>query len=394
MRFDYFFMAVNSIRHRKLRSWLTVIGIIIGVAAIISLITMSRSLEETIQQQFETFGANRIFVSGKGFQGPGTQSNGLMEEDVRTIEKISGIEYVAPGIFRSAEAKYRDETGFTLIGGLPAEQYERFYADGGIETTAGRFIKEDEKYVAVIGYRVAEKMFSKEINLGNKIEINKINFKVIGIIEEIGNSQDDSQISIPLDAAREIFDEPEQVDMIIVQVKTGADIAATQEKIEKALERKRGDTNFEVMTATQILEQIGQVLGVMQIVLVGIAAISLLVGAIGIMNSMYTSVLERTKEIGIMKSIGARNSDVLQIFLMEAGMIGLVGGIFGTALGTVIALAVGSFSKSAGFLLIIKIEISVLLLGLLFAFVVGMVSGILPAYQASKLKPVDALRYE
>ncbi|MEK6809050.1 MAG: ABC transporter permease, partial [Nanoarchaeota archaeon] len=100
MRFDYFFMAVNSIRHRKLRSWLTVIGIIIGVAAIISLITMSRSLEETIQQQFETFGANRIFVSGKGFQGPGTQSNGLMEEDVRTIEKISGIEYVAPGIFR------------------------------------------------------------------------------------------------------------------------------------------------------------------------------------------------------------------------------------------------------------------------------------------------------
>ena len=394
MRFDYFLLAVNSIRHRKLRSWLTVVGIIIGVAAIISLITMSRSLEGTIQQQFETFGANRIFVSGKGFQGPGTQSIGLTIEVVETHEKISGIEYVAPGIFRSAEVKYRDETGFTLIGGLPAEQYDKFYADGGIKTTEGRFIQEDEKYVAVIGSRVAEKMFSKEIGVGNKIEINKINFKVVGILEEIGNAQDDSQINIPLDSAREVFDEPTKVDMIIVQVKSSSDIPVMQEKIEKALERKRGDTSFEVVTATQILEQINQVLGVMQIVLVGIAAISLLVGAIGIMNSMYTSVLERTKEIGIMKSIGARNSDVLQIFLMEAGMIGLVGGIFGTALGTAIALGVGSVSKSAGFLLIIKIEIGVLLLGLVFAFVVGMVSGILPAYQASKLKPVDALRYE
>ncbi|MBI2125254.1 ABC transporter permease [Candidatus Woesearchaeota archaeon] len=388
MRFDYFLLAVNSIRHRKLRSWLTVIGIIIGVAAIISLITMSRSLEGTIQQQFETFGANRIFVSGKGFQGPGTQSHGLTTEDVETIEKVSGIEYVAPGIFRSAEVKYKEaevkykeEVGFTLIGGLPAEQYEKFYADGGIEVIEGRFIQEDEKYVAVIGSRVAENMFAKEIGVGNKLEINKIDFKVVGVLEEIGNAQDDSQINIPLEAAREVFDEAEKVDMIIIQVKSGTDIPEMQEKIEKNLERKRGDTSFEVVTATQILEQINQVLGVMQIVLVGIAAISLLVGAIGIMNSMYTSVLERTKEIGIMKSIGARNSDVLQIFLMEAGMIGLVGGVLGTALG------------SAIFLLIIKLEIGVLLLGLVFAFVIGVVSGILPAYQASKLKPVDALRY-
>lgn len=394
MRFDYFLLAVNSIRHRKLRSWLTVVGIVIGVAAIISLITISRSLESTLEQQFETFGANRIFVSGKGFQGPGTQSNGLTIEDVETIEKISGIEYVAPGLFRSAEVKYKEETGFTLIGGLPAEQYEKFYADGGLKTTEGRFIQEDEKYVAVIGSRVAEKMFSKEIGVGNKIEINKLNFKVVGVLEEIGNAQDDNQINIPLDAAREVFAEPEKVDMIIAQVKSGTDIPDMQEKIEKALERKRGDTSFEVVTATQILEQINQVLGVMQIVLVGIAAISLLVGAIGIMNSMYTSVLERTKEIGIMKSIGARNPDILWIFLIEAGLIGLVGGVLGSALGTGMALGIGPIAKEAGFPLIVQVEMPVLVLGLLFAFIVGMVSGILPAYQASKMKPVDALRYE
>ncbi len=394
MRFDYFVLAVNSIRHRKLRSWLTVIGIVIGVAAIISLITISRSLESTLQQQFETFGANRIFVSGKGFQGPGTMSNGLTTDDVKTIEKISGFDYVSPGLFRSAEAKYKEEAAFTLIGGLPAEQYQSFYADAGIKMKQGRVIKENEKYVANIGSRVAEKMFSKELSVGNKIQINKVDFKIVGILEAVGNSQDDNQINIPLDAAREIFSEPNKVDSIIAQVKSTSDIPMLQDKIEKELKRKRGDTSFEVVTASQILEQINQILGVMQIVLVGIAAISLVVGAVGIMNSMYTSVLERTKEIGIMKSIGARNPDILWIFLIEAGLIGLVGGVLGTVLGTGMALAIGPIAKQAGFPLIVQVEWTVLVIGLLFAFIVGMVSGILPAYQASKLKPVDALRYE
>ncbi|MEK6905917.1 MAG: ABC transporter permease, partial [Nanoarchaeota archaeon] len=244
MRFDYFLMAVNSIRHRKLRSWLTVIGIIIGVAAIISLITMSRSLESTLQQRFETFGANRIFISGKGFQGPGTLSNGLTMGDVKTVEKISGFKYVSPGIFRSAEVKYKEETGFTLINCLPAEQYKEFFIDTGVEMQEGRTIQAGEKYVAVIGSRVAEKMFSKEISIGNKIQINKVEFKIVGIVEEIGNNQDDNQISIPLEIAREIFHEPDKVDTIIAQVKYTSDIPMLQEKIEKELKRKRGDTGF------------------------------------------------------------------------------------------------------------------------------------------------------
>ena len=394
MNLDHFLIAVHSIRHRKLRSWLTVVGIIIGVAAIISLLTVSRSLESTIEQQFEQFGANRILISAKGFQGPGTASQGLTMEDVDTIEKISGFKYIVPALFRSAEVNFHQETGFTLVGALPAEHYEQFYADAGIELQSGKMIEEGDEKVALIGARVAADMFSKKVGVGNKIIINHIDFKVIGILEEIGNAQDDNQIAIPLEAAREIFDEPERVDTIIAQVKLSNDIPALQAKIERELERKRGDTNFQVLTATQILEQINQVLGVMQVVLVGIAAISLLVGAIGIMNSMYTSVLERTKEIGIMKAIGARNADILQIFLMESGLIGLVGGVLGSALGTGAALLLGSFSKQAGFLLIVNIEVMVLLFGLLFALVLGLLSGILPAYQAAKLKPVDALRYE
>lgn len=391
---DYFFLALKSIRHRKLRSWLTVIGIVIGVAAIISLITLSRSLESTIQEQFETFGANRIIISAKGFQGPGTASNGLTNDDVETIKKISGFEYIVPGIFRSAEVVYKDQTGFTLIGAIPSENYEDFYADSGIDIAQGRNIKKDEKYVAVIGARVATDMFEKDVHVGDKIEISKKEFRIVGIIEEVGNAQDDNQIGIPLDAAREIFSEEEAVDMIIAQVQSANEIPQLQEKIERELERKRNDTNFQVLTASQILDQINQVLGVMQIVLVGIAAISLIVGAIGIMNSMYTSVLERTREIGIMKAIGAKNKDILTIFLIESGFIGLVGGIMGVILGSALALVVGPFSKSAGFTLNITIEPLVILLGLAFAFIVGIIAGILPAWQASKLKPIDALRYE
>ncbi|MEK6835711.1 MAG: ABC transporter permease, partial [Nanoarchaeota archaeon] len=389
-----FLFAINSIAHRKVRAWLTIIGIIIGVAAIISLITISRGLQYTIETQFEQFGANRILISSKGFQGPGTASQGLTTEDVETVEKISGFEYIVPALFRSAEIKHRKETGFTLVVALPAENFKRFFADAGVELKEGNMIKENDKFVAIIGIRAAEEMFSKELRIGDKIEIAKQDFKIIGILQEIGNQQDDNQINIPLKAAREIFNEPEHVDTIIAQAKSSSDIPLLQKRIERELERKRDDTNFQVLTASQILEQINEVLGILQIVLVGIAAISLIVGGMGIMNSMYTSVLERTRDIGIMKAVGARNSDILEIFLIESGLMGLVGGVFGTLLGTLMAFIAQRYAKDAGFLLIIEVEPYLLLFGLAFAFLVGMFSGFLPAYQASKLKPVDALRYE
>ncbi|MEK6840352.1 MAG: ABC transporter permease [Nanoarchaeota archaeon] len=391
---DYFLMAVNSIRHRKLRSWLTVIGIIIGIAAIISLVTVSRSLESTIESQFEQFGANRIIISPKGFQGPGTSSEGLTTKDLEIVENMQGFKYVVPAVFVSTEIKYKDHLGFTLVSGIPAENFEEFFTDSGVELEEGRFIREGDKFEAVVGSRVVEDMFDSKLKIGSKIEIKGKEFKIIGILEEIGNSQDDNQINIPLETAREIFNKPNEVDAIVAQVKSPDDIPLLQERIERELERERDDTNFQVVTATQILEQINQVLGIIQYVLVGIAAISLVVGGIGIMNSMYTSVLERTKDIGVMKAIGARNLDIFEIFLIESGLIGLVGGLFGTILGSLVALGIGELAKNAGFLLNIKIEFWILFFGLLFAFIVGMASGVLPAMQAARLKPADALRYE
>ena len=160
------------------------------------------------------------------------------------------------------------------------------------------------------------------------------------------------------------------------------------------MERDRNDENFEVQTPTQILEQINEILGVMQFVLVGIAAISLLVGGVGITNSMYTSILERTKDIGIMKAIGAQNKDILFIFLIESGLMGLVGGIFGVIIGTLLSYGISQYATQSGFKLIFSINPGLVMFGLLFAFCIGMISGMIPARQASKLKPVDALRYE
>ncbi len=392
---DYLRFSFNNLKHRKLRSWLTILGIVIGVGAIIALITISQGLQNAIQEQFEAFGANRLLISSQGFQGPGSQSEGLTTKDVDTIKKISEFKYVTPTIFRTSEIKRRDETKFTFIQSLPAEDYATAFEDVDIDVEQGRQFRKGDMFVAILGSRAATDLFKTELRLRNTLTIEGEDFKIIGIYEEVGNSQDDNAIHTPLEAAREIFNEPEKVDVIIAQAKTGVDLKLLQEKTERQLENARGDENFQVVTGAQIAEQINQILGVVQIVLVGIATISLVVGGIGIMNSMYTSVLERTKEIGVMKAIGARNSDVLILFLMESGMLGLVGGVFGVLLGTGIAKLVGFFAKQAGFgLLAIKIQIGLLAFGLFFAIIVGMVSGIVPAWQASKLKPVDALRYE
>ncbi|MBS3141045.1 ABC transporter permease [Candidatus Woesearchaeota archaeon] len=392
---DYISLTINSILHRRLRAWLTILGIVIGVASIIALISISQGLKSSIEEQFATFGTSRLFIAAKSFQGPGSASEGLTEKDVTALEQISDFKYVAPVIGKSGELEYKKELKYTLIAGFPAEEFSEVFEDMGIEVSKGRMFNSGEKYVAVIGSRVATDLFKDELRINNKIKIQGVDFKVIGIFEEIGNQQDDNQINIPYEAAKEIFNTGDKVDYILAQVKEGIDAAETAKKAENKLERTRDDENFQVLSASQIAEQINSVLGIIQVVLIGIAAISLVVGGIGIMNSMYTSVLERTKEIGIMKSIGARNSDILMLFLLESGFIGLIGGVFGVLLGSGIGILVGKAAASAGYgILKIKISFGLIMFGLAFAIIIGMISGALPARQASKLKPVDALRYE
>tara|TARA_Y100000310_G_C20589206_1_gene767061 strand:- start:78 stop:1268 length:1191 start_codon:yes stop_codon:yes gene_type:complete len=393
---DYFNFSIKNIKNRKLRSWLTILGIVIGVASIISLITLSQGMQNAIEEQLDLFGADRLVISAKGFSGPGSISEGLTKEDVKTLEGMSEFKYITPLLIGTAQVEFHDEIKFLSVQAMPAEDYTDAFSDVDFDVEEGRMIRKGDKFAALLGYRLAYKdVFDDTINVRNKIKIKDYDFKVIGIMEEIGNAQDDNALNIDLETFRIIFDKPNEVDAIMAQAKQGQDMNALKTKVERRLKKARDDENYQVMTAAQIGEQINSILGIIQVVLVGIAAISLLVGSIGIMNSMYTSVLERTKEIGIMKSIGAKNSDILKLFLIESAIIGFIGGVFGVLMGSGIALLVGWIANEAGFsLLKVTIDFQIILYGLIFAVILGMISGLMPARQASKLKPVDALRYE
>ena len=390
---DYSKLAFKNLRHRKLRSWLTILGIVISVMSIVALISISNGLENAIKEQFEKIGANRIYVMMKG-GAPGT-SIGLTTNDLDTIESMPEFEYVTPYLVEtSVKITYSKEDLYASITAWPSEDADERFADYDFGFLEGGHFREGAKYEVIIGYLTAQDFFKKDLHINNHVYINNVKFEVVGILDEIGNEQDDHIILIPLDTAREIFDKQKELSFIEATIKPGKNIDTVVEKTKKRLERERNDESFDVLTPTQILNFLQTALFIVQGILVSIAAIALVVGCIGIMNSLYTSVLERTKDIGVMKSLGARNRDIMLLFLIEAGMIGIVGGIFGVICGMAISFGIGAAAAQAGFGLL-KIQWDWYLAGgaLLFAFFIGMISGVLPSRQAAQMHPVDALRW-
>ena len=402
--YDYFLLAFTNLRRRKLRSWLTMIGIFIGISAVVALISLGQGLEDAINEQFESIGSDKIFIEERGLQGPpgsGTsQFTKLTTKDIDAISKVNGVKGVAGLLIKTGKVESKDEAQFTFVWGIPLEEEEKEIVSF-FEVEDGRDLKEGDRRKAVVGVRYPEaKVFTKSVGVGDRITIEGVSFDIVGRFKRVGNPFDDSAILIPEEQMRELYNLEEEVSTIYVQVEDLAEIESVKERIERELRKFRGEREgketFQIRTSEQFLESFSNVLDIVQAVLVGIAAISLLVGGIGIMNTMYTSVVERTKEIGIMKAIGARNEDILYIFLFEAGLLGLVGGLIGVIIGF-------GLSKGAEYIATISlgtnllqasVDIWLVLGALLFSFVVGIASGVLPAYQASKLKPVDALRYE
>jgi len=389
---DYFSVGFKNLRNRKLRAWLTIIGIIISVASIVALISVTSSLQGAITEQFKKMGSNKIFVMVPGGQ-PGTR-DGLSTDDTKTLEKIQDFRYVTEYLFEpAAKIEYGNKAAYSMVTAFSAEdtsiweEYDLIFSQGGP-------YRKGQKNAAVVGINTGHDLFDRTLRINTKIKINGRNFEIVGILDKIGNSEDDRAIYIPLETARDVFDKPKDVSFIDLTIKSGKDVETAAKRAERELERKRGNTNFQVLSPTQILKFLTTTLGIVQAILVSVAAISLIVGAIGIMNSMYTSVMERTREIGIMKGIGAQNKNILFFFLVEAGMIGFIGGIFGVIFGMLGSYSVGAMAAAAGFsFLKIRFSIILVIAGLLFAVLVGMVSGALPAIQASRMHVVDALRW-
>jgi len=404
---DYIRISLNNLRQRKLRSFLTIIGIVIGIMAVVALISVGQGLQESITGQFEKIGSDRIIVQGglMNYGAPGMGSEKLTKKDFDVITDVSGVKTAAPVSIKITQIKYKELEGITTISAMHEDYVQEMFLGMGLyEIEKGDVPKKGNRRHICIGSRLASGEFwgdeGPEISLRDKITLGETNFekefKITCIMKETGAPDDDSAIYMLMEDFNEIFNQPpDEYGMIFVKTKAGFDVKEVAEKIKEELKDSRGDENFQVSTLEQVIESFGSILGILNMFLIGIAAISLFVGGIGIMNTIYTSVTERTREIGIMKAIGAKNSDILLIFLIEAGVLGFIGGVIGCGIGIMLGKAVELAAHQSGFTLFNALISPGLIAGaMLFSILVGVISGILPARQASQLKPVDALRFD
>jgi len=403
----YVKFTFGTFQQRKLRSLLTMIGIVIGIALIVTLISLGQGLKSSITQQFESMGTDKIIITPGGsesFFGIGQVGIKLTDKDIDTVKKTPGINHVAGLGYKIAKVKYRDETKYTWLLGIPTdESFKVLETLQNFKVIDGRQLQKEDKYSVTIGTRLysgkKDMLFEKAVSIRDKMEIEGQEFKVVGQMTEAGNPEDDSQIYIPLDTFIELFGGKKEYGMIYTDVSDPAKVEEIASNLKKDLRKSRdvkeGEEDFTVQTMSQILDSFSVILNVVQAVLIGLAAISITVGGVGIMNTMYTSVLERTREIGIMKAIGAKNADIILLFLIEAGVLGLLGGIIGTAIGLGMSKSIEFAAFYFGYSFF-KVQISMFLIigSVLFSFIVGSIAGILPALRAAKLSPVEALRYE
>jgi putative ABC transport system permease protein len=397
-------IALKNVGKRKKRTALTMLGVFIGIAAVVALVSLGEGLQQTINAQFEKIGADKIIIQAKeiGFGGQFAPGQ-LREHELDVIENAHGVTQVAGALFRSAQVRFNDVQRTQYIISVPetAKALALIATFNSWEADQGRLLTHRDRGKAVIGYNLAHKnVFGKNVQLGDKLDVNGLQAEVVGILKRIGDPGADAGISLAEADVRGILNETDAFSYIAVQSAKGENPEQVAESIKRVLRKdrhqKEGKEDFSVQTSTQFIEAFNAVLNIIQAVFVGIALISLLVGGIGIMNTMYTSVLERTRDIGVMKAIGARNRDVLGLFLIESGMLGLAGGVIGVLLGAGISKAVEIGANAAfGPGTIYAAFPWYLIIGALaFSFVVGAASGVLPARRASKLKPVDALRNE
>jgi len=342
MILDLLYLILKNINRRKLRTFLTLLGTIIGVAAVVGLVGSSQALSESIKQQLKQIRSDYIFVLPgqlkSGFMvNPSLFQAALTEKDVELVSKIPGVNVAAGEIQKSAFVEYEGEKLRLTVYGIDPKKFQEMDTLG---VEKGRYLEEKDKYSALVGYSVAYELFEKNITLKKKILIEGKEFTIVGIRNKYGgmlSTMEDTAILIPKDVMRDIFGiKKDYVSMIGIRIREGFDSKAIGEKIEEVICKEHktcGNEDFTVITPEFVEKIVSQITFTLTLMLGGIASISLLVGGIGIANTMYTSVLERTREIGILKSIGATSRMIMLLFILESGIIGLLGGIIGILLG-------------------------------------------------------------
>lgn len=379
-------MALKSIKGNKVRSFLTMLGIIIGVASVIVMVAIGQGSTEEVQDQIGSLGTDVLTISITG------SDTVFKEDDANEIKAVSGVKEIASAVSgRVTVKKGRTNTQVSMIGTTSSYLEVR-----NLKLQSGRFIadldNDNHSKIAVLGSDTAQTLFGLGDPVGQSVKVNGTSYKVVGVLQSIGSSlgtSGDSTIIVPLSTGQRLSS-TSNIGTVYVKAENEEMITFTMNRIEQAIYMIIGDADsYSVTSQKDLRETALSVNETMTLMLGGSAAISLIVGGIGIMNIMLVSVSERTKEIGIRKAIGAKRRDILLQFLIEAIVLSSFGGIIGTVLGVISAQIFTSITGTA-----VTYSISVILSAFVFSLLVGVIFGVFPANKASKLDPIQALRYE
>ena len=410
-------LAFNSLMKRKLRSWLTMLGVVIGVAAIVSLVSLATGVNQSISSRLNTFSANLLEISPGGSQatrfGAGGAGGGavfteggaggaginpslfgratatLTTTDERIIKQLPGVSYATGTVSGRATVSYKTQNSSVTIEGVDPSIY---WSMSSVNLSSGRLLEPSDTDSAVIGEAIYNQTFQEDL-LNKVIKINGESFRVVGELNSSASalSSADDTIIIPRSQAETLLNKT-TYSTILALVSSSSDTTTVTDEITTALLSSHHVTaanqDFTITSQASLQSTISQITGTLTLFLAGIGAISLLVGAIGVANTMFMSVLERTKEIGILKAIGMTSKDITTLFLIEAAMIGFIGGILGVALSFVVSFIMGFLGLPS------TITPELAIIAIIFSALVGIASGVAPAGNAARLEPIEALSYE